>query len=160
MVWRNDDLDQLTLMVHVDVSAQGLGIWFLSEKKGFQCRLPIAVPTKAIFFFEYLAVCCAVHIAVQFPQITRLLIATDNTNTFDIFASLSAQPIYNPILMSTINVLLRHNLALRVFYIPGPQNIVADALSRYKNDLAMKLVSGLQIETFPPPQDALGAVKE
>lgn len=160
MVWRHNDSNHSTLTVHVDASAQGLGIWFLSEKKGYQCRLPVKAPTGAIFFFESLAVCCAIHIAVRFPLVTRLLIATDNTNTFDIFASLSAQPTYNPILMSAIDVLLKHKMDLRVFYIPGPQNIVADALSRYKNDLATTLVTGLQIDTFTPPQDALGAAKK
>ena len=106
------NMDQSTLTIHIDASVQGLGIWFLSEKKGFQCHLPITAPTNAIFFFKSLAVCCMVHIAIQFPQVTHLLIATHNMDTFDIFALLSAQPTYNPILMSTINVLLKHILDL------------------------------------------------
>ena len=129
MVWQGGDVGHSMLTIHVDVSAQDLGIWFLSEKKGYQCLLPIQCPTDAIFFSEALAVCAAVHISEQFPGVTCLLIATDNTNMFNIFASLSAQPAYNPILILTVNVLLRCDVDLRVIYILGPLNHVADALS-------------------------------
>ena len=108
---------------------QGLGIWFLSKKKGYQCLLPILHLTNAIFFSKALMVCSAVHISERFPGATRLLIATDNTNTFNIFMSLSAQPVYNPILISAVNVLLCCNVDLRVVYIPGPLNHITDALS-------------------------------
>ena len=102
MVWRHDDMGHSTLTIHVDTSGQGLGIWFVSEKVGYQCPLPIKVPSEAIFFFKALAVCCTIHLATQFPCVTCLLIITDNTNTFDIFTSLRALPAYNPILMSAI----------------------------------------------------------
>ena len=102
-------------------------------------------------------VCSAIHISEHFPGMTCLLIATDNTNTFDIFASLSAQPVYNP---SAVNVLLCCNVDLRVVYILDPLNHVADALSQYQNDLVRKLIPAIQIENFSPPQDVLGAVKK
>ena len=133
----------------------GLGIWFLS-KKGYQCPLPILCPTNTIFFSEALAVCSAIHISEHFPGMTHLLIATDNTNTFNIFMSLSAQPVYNPILILAVSVLLHCDVDLKVVYIPGPLNHVTDALSRYQNDLVRKLVPATQIENFTPPQDAGG----
>ena len=86
-------------------------------------RIPVSSATRGatgtIFFFKALAVCCAVHLAVMMPHITKMLIATDNTHTFYIFVSLSALPIYNPILLSTITVLLRldHKLDLCIVYI-------------------------------------------
>lgn len=89
----------------------------------------------------------------------QLLIATDNTNTFDIFTLLAAQLAYNPILMSTVNVLLRQDLNLWVVYIPGSLNYVTDASSRYKNDLAQSLVPGIQIYTFIPLGCAWGSQK-
>ena len=79
-----------------------------------------------------------------------LLIATDNTNAFDIFASLNALLIYNIFLISAINILLDHDIDLQVVYIPRPGNIVADTLSQYHNDLTNMLVSGLQAKNFNP----------
>ena len=86
MVWQEDDIGHSMLMIHVNASAQGLGICFLSEKRGYQCL------TDAIFFFKALVVCSAIHISECFPGETCVLVATDNTNMFDIFASLSTQP--------------------------------------------------------------------
>ena len=159
MVWWHDDVGHSLLTIHIDALGQGLGIEFVSEKVGYQCPLPIKMPSEAIFFFEALAVCCMIHLATQFHHVTCLLIITDNTNTFDIFASFRALPIYNPILMSAIDVILEHRLYLQVFYLPGPENFVADALLQYKNDLAMTLISALNIKTFTPPWNVFGATK-
>ena len=90
----------------IDASAQGLGVWFTSEKLGYQCQLPAWAPTNAIFFFEALTVCSAVHLAECFTGVTHLLVTTDNTNMFDIFASLNMDHPYNPILISTVNITL------------------------------------------------------
>ena len=160
IVWQEGDVRHSTLTIHVNASVQGLGIWFLSEKKGYWCPLPILCPTDTILFSEALAMCSAVHISEHFPGMTHLLIATDNTNTFNIFASLSAQPVYNPILILAVNVLLHCDVDLRVVYILGPLNHVANALSRYQNDLVRKLVPAIQIENFTPPQGALGVAKK
>ena len=56
-------------------------------------------------------------------------------------------------------MLLEVEVDLRVFHIPGQDNIIADALSRYKNNLATLLSPNLIIGTFLPPQDALGPKK-
>ena len=160
MVWQEGDVGHSTLTIYVDVSVWGLGIWFLSEKKGYQCPPPILHLTDAIFFSKALVVCSAVHISECFPGMMHLLIATDNTNTFDIFMSLSAQPAYNPILISAVNILLHCDIDLRVIYIPGPLNHITDALLWYQNDLVRKLVPAIQIKNFTPSQDALGAAKK
>ena len=116
MVWHNNDLDHSTLTVHVNTSMHSLGIWFLSEKLGYQCRLPTRTPTNVIFFFEALAICSVIHLAKHFTRVTCLLIVTNNTNTFDIFASLNADRPYNPILISAINIILRQDGDLHVVY--------------------------------------------
>ena len=95
-------------------------------------------------------VCSAIHISECFPGATCLLIATDNTNMFDIFASLHAQLTLNPIPILEVNVLLRHDINLRVIYIPGPLNHVTGALLWYQNDLARKLVPAIQIKILNP----------
>ena len=87
MNWHGEDnVGHSMLTIHIDASTWGLGIWFLLEKRGYQCLLPIQHPTDAIFFFKALTVCSAIHISVCFPGATHLLIATDNTNVFDVFA--------------------------------------------------------------------------
>ena len=62
--------------------------------------------------------------------------------------------------MSAIDVILEHRLYLQVLYLPGPENFVADALLQYKNDLAMTLISALNIKTFTPPWNIFGATKK
>jgi hypothetical protein len=55
-----------------------------------------------------------------------------------------------------MNVVLDHDIDSRVLHIRGVDNIIADALSRFKNDLAVSLCPGLIIQPFQPPRDALG----
>jgi hypothetical protein len=59
--------------------------------------------------------------------------------------------------MSAVDVLITHSVDLRVYHVPGHENVVADALSRFRNDVALQLVPDLIINTFTPPQDAMGA---
>ena len=125
----------------------------------FQCPIPGSAPKDVIFYFEALAVCSAVHLATNYPGARRLIVKTDNMNTFNIFRSMAASPDYNLVLRSAVDVMLSHNLDLRVFHIPGKLNVIADLVSRYKNDRARLICPGLDIRPFTPPQDALGASK-
>ena len=147
------------MVAYTDASSKGIGVWFLGKHIGYQYPLPLSPPKDAIFFFEALAVCSAILLARSFQKTTRLIVYTDNTNTFDIFTSLAAKPVYNRILMCSINMLLKDELDLQVFHIPSKDNLIADPLSRYKNRLTTTLSPGLIIGTFLPPQDALGALK-
>ena len=63
MVWHDSDIGYSMLTIHIDASTQGLGIWFTSEKLGYQCQLPAWAPSNPILFFEALTVCSAVHLA-------------------------------------------------------------------------------------------------
>lgn len=71
---------------------------------------------------------------------------------------LKATPLYNPILKSTVDVLIEYDIDLCVVHIPGVRNIVADALSRSKLDEAAQLCTGLIIERFQPPSDIVMGV--
>ena len=117
-------------------------------------------PKDAIFFFEALAVCCKNLLTQSFQKTTRLIVYTNNTNTLDIFALPAAKPIYNRILMCSIDMLLEDELDLQVFHILGKDNLIADTLSQYKNGLTTTLSLGLIMGTFLPPQDVLGAPKK
>jgi hypothetical protein len=114
-----------------------------------------------IFFAEALAVCSAIHAIPEMdPLPQRVVIYTDNSNTVNIFSSLRASAPYNRILMSAVDVLIAHGIDLRVYHVPGHENVVADALSRFNNELALQLVPGLLIDHFQPPQDAMGAATQ
>jgi len=56
-------------------------------------------------------------------------IYTDNLNTVQIFNSLACLPDYNQILRRAIDIVLTHDIDLRILHVPGEQNTVADALS-------------------------------
>jgi hypothetical protein len=145
------------MVAYTDASSKGIGVWFLGEHVSYQCSLPVDASKDAIFFFKALAVCSAILLAQSFHKTTQLILYTDNTNTFDIFTSLAAKPVYNRILMSSINMLIEDQIDLQVYHIFGKDNIIADPLSQYKNELARLLSPGLIIGPFIPPQDALGA---
>lgn len=87
------------------------------------------------FFNEALTVVSALyHALLGLDSITRrILIYTDNTNTVDMFNVLRAEQAYNPLLITSVNLPLRFDRELRVFRVPGIENGVADALSRFEN---------------------------
>ncbi|RDX39624.1 hypothetical protein OH76DRAFT_1367314 [Lentinus brumalis] len=146
----------------VDASGLGIGVYFPWQHIGYFCDLPPNPPSGSIFFHEALAVCIALHRVPVWRQagraIYRLAILSDNTNTVSIFNTLSADPAYNTILISAVDVLLDTGVDLRVDHIPGEFNVVADALSRRCFDFALSLDPSLTLHTLTPPQDALGVV--
>jgi hypothetical protein len=157
--WYPQDRQADTLIGFSDASSVGMGIWFPGEYAGYQSSLPINGPKDLIFYYEALAICSAIHLAAQ-HGVRRVAIYSDNTNSVDMFSSLRARPEYNRILRSTIDVAILHELEFKVYYVPGPENVIADHLSRFRNHLAVQLAPRLVISPFQPPQDALGAPKK
>ena len=76
---------------------------------------------------------------------TCLLFFSDNSNTVNIFHSLCSLPPYNDLLKFTMSLLIKHNISLRVVYIPGVDNVVADSLSQFENTKAIDASPGLII---------------
>lgn len=87
----------------------------------------------------------------------KIIIYTDNTNTCDAFNMLAAEPVYNNIMKSAADLLITSNNQLRVLYIEGELNVVADALSRPQLDRASSYDPRIICTEYLPPQDALGA---
>ena len=148
----NADVTYLT-----DACPTGMGYWCTRTCEGFQCA--ISDPDqRPIFFLEALAVLSAVHHASMAvtPRPSRIAVFTDNENTVCMFNSLRALPAYNPILITAVDYLMAHQMDLRVFFIPGELNVVADALSRFENARAYSSQWGLSIAPFTPPRFTLG----
>ncbi|KAA1471911.1 hypothetical protein DENSPDRAFT_859206 [Dentipellis sp. KUC8613] len=152
--WRPEDAD---LVIFTDACFDGMGFWSLQQLLGFQTHLPAVAGT--IFYWECLAVLSAIHWAASNTDVAiphRLVVYCDNTNTVDLFNSLHAQLQYNTLLKSAVDILLQSDIDLRILHIPGEANGVADALSRWDAEHALRLVPDLQIAPFEPPPDALG----
>ncbi|KAJ7940063.1 hypothetical protein B0H13DRAFT_1586755, partial [Mycena leptocephala] len=63
----------------------------------------------------------------------------------------------NDILKSAVDVQLAHDIELPVLHAPGDIKKVADAISRWNDQLTAELVPGISIHPFAAPQDALVA---
>ncbi|KAJ7709057.1 hypothetical protein B0H17DRAFT_906946, partial [Mycena rosella] len=148
-----------------------LGFYIPVAGLGYQSKPPTTGPKGPIFYLEAFCICWCLHQIAELVHangsivLRRIVIWTDSSNTYDIFNSLRALPLYNKILKSAIDVLVSNDFKLRVLLLPGKKNIVADALSRWKNGVALDKHLGLLIDTsknlpiipFTPPQEALGA---
>ena len=153
-------LHQADVTAYSDACMVGLGFYFRDSNEGFQCETPGNPPKDTIFFFEALAVASVVDAATRLSTVpSRLLIYSDNSNTVDIFHSLRSLPAYNGLLKFTVSLLIKFHISLRVVHIPGDDNSVADALSRFDNRRALAVCPDLFISTFQPPRLALGQEK-
>ena len=156
--WSYRQLPPSTFRAYTDASGSGLAYWFPDLHLGFQAELPRSAPTGTIFYFEALAVTSAILDASRcIPPDGRLAVFSDNLNTVSMFNSLAALPPYNRLLLLAVDALLRAQIDFRVFFVPGEENFVADALSRGRNDDAIAESPGLHISSFLPPRDTLGA---
>jgi len=156
--WSYHHLPPSTFRAYTDASGTGLAYWFPDLNLGFQAELPRSAPTGTIFYFEALAVTSAILDAShRIPPDGRLAIFSDNLNTVSMFNSLAALPPYNRLLILAVDALLHAQIDFRVFFVPGEENFIADALSRGRNDDAIAESPGLHISSFLPPRDTLGA---
>ncbi|KAJ7067286.1 hypothetical protein C8F01DRAFT_1208405 [Mycena amicta] len=120
-----DPLDA-DLTIYGDASLSGLGFFVDESKSAFQAHPPGNAPSGNIFFLEALCVCWALHEIERLikewdeaSRIRRVVIWTDSQNTYDVFNLFRAKPLYNEILKSSIDVLLRTGLKLRVLHVEG-----------------------------------------
>lgn len=150
------------LTIFCDASLSGLGFWCPQMNVGFMSDLPLAPPrlTSVIFWFEALTVISALDWVSSLPRGAsplRLAIYSDNLNTVQIFDSLRADDEYVALLLHACSLLIHASppIDLRVWHVPGEQNIVADALSRGMLHVARQYAPTLQVYTFIPPQISL-----
>ncbi|THU76722.1 hypothetical protein K435DRAFT_704129 [Dendrothele bispora CBS 962.96] len=146
-----------------------MGIWVPGDNLGLICTTDPSCPlSNIIFYWEALTVLAAIEWSTSSPLLAghsvenplRLTIHSDNMNTVNVFSSLSAQPEYNPILMAAVDLLIRHNIDLRVVHIPGDDNTTADSLSRFNLDSVKKNHPSIKIQHFKPPRTSAGGLKK
>jgi hypothetical protein len=143
---------------YADACMGGIAFWYPELRLGYQCRVPTHT-SAPIFYWEAVAVCCAM-VSPHTPNSSRLVVYTDNQNTVDIWHTLKATAPYNTTLMLAVDWLILHEIDARVLHVPGLDNTVADALSRFNNALALRLVPGIKVGLFQPPPQVLGALKK
>ena len=114
-----------------DASQIGLAFW------SPDLNLSFVAPIKEsddhfgnIFFNEALAVVSAIEWAAHLPNHPRcVLVHTDSMNTVEIWHSLAPQGDNIPLMLYAVEVMMDHNIDIRVVHIPGSENLIADALS-------------------------------
>ncbi len=126
--WSAEEVD---LEVWSDASKDSLGFWAPKHSSPFFGD-PIIHDNLSfnIFLNEAIAILAAIHWSTSLhPPPRHLAIHTDLSNSFNIFNSLCASDPYNAVLMSAASIQIDYGIDLRVFFIEGKQNIIADALS-------------------------------
>lgn len=154
--WGPEDAD---LKIYTDASGFGLGFWAPDRQVGFQAaRFEHVRANGVIFYWEALAVVSALEWACSLnPRPKRVAIYCDNSNTVSAFNSLAADDPYNDILYYSIRLRLFYSVDLRVYHVPGTENSVADAISRFDSTKLARLAPNLRIFDFKPPRLPLGA---
>jgi hypothetical protein len=147
-----------TTVCYADACLGGMAFYYPEFRLGYQCRVPPGF-SAPIFYWEAVAVACAM-MSPHTTNASRLVVYTDNKNTVDIWHSLKASTPYNTTLMIAIDWLISHEVDARVLHVPGIDNVVADALSRFNNALALRLVPGIKLGLFETPLTMLGALKK
>ncbi|EKM61562.1 uncharacterized protein PHACADRAFT_190737 [Phanerochaete carnosa HHB-10118-sp] len=151
------------LEVLCDACLTGLGFWSPARQEGFMAALPVSPDAveDTIFWYESLCVLAALQWAAALHHCPRrLAIYTDNLNTVQIFDCFRASAPYNSILHAASATLIASGIDLRVWHIPGSENVVADALSRGMLPVAHSYASSLRVLPFRPPQLKSGAAEK
>ncbi|KAF9528414.1 hypothetical protein CPB83DRAFT_791773, partial [Crepidotus variabilis] len=144
------NITKATHIIYCDACPSGMGFWYPNLHLGYLADNP-ADDDGLIFYFEALCVLCALHDASKrSPKGRKFIIYTDNMNTVDIFNSLQCLPNFNIILKAAVDILYSGEHDMRVLHVPGTENIVADALSRGRLDVALQTDPSLKVTTFEP----------
>lgn len=144
------------IVIYGDACLEGLGFYAGDRLVGFYLPVPAESPCDTILFYEELAVCCALQWAsTLYPRPKRVFVYTDSKNTAFLFNSYRAKDHYNTLLCHAVDILQECDIDLRVEWLPGKKNPIADAISRNDLDTARLLCPGLTIYQYAPPRSWL-----
>lgn len=152
-------LDESDLQLFGDACLTGCGFYSPRYMRGFFVDVPEL--GSDIFLFEAFVILCQIEWAATLqPKPKRLVIYSDNENSVAIFNSLKAYGLYNGILLLASTILIRSSIDLRVVWLRGSTNVVADAISRSKFADAITACPGLTIGHFTPPTSWLDRISK
>jgi len=159
MTWGPEDADET---VFCDACMTGLAFWYPAHREGFYATMPTVVAHEIIFYLELWAVVSVINnLQRRAVNYSKIVIYMDSMNTVDICNSLWCLPDFNPLLCFYIDTCWSMNFDICILHVPGECNGVVDAISHNDFEKAWKLVPGLKISKFKPPQFAtLGATKK
>lgn len=157
IAWTEHESD---LHIFTDASLDGFAFWCVQLSSGHTAPVIPKRFDEPIFFHEAFAVVCAIHWASSLGVrgLRRLLIRTDSMNTVDMFNTLRGRGLYNELLKFAVDILMAHNLDLRVLHIEGTANVVADLLLHNRMDEARVVNPQLAIHYYQPPPQLVAAV--
>lgn len=151
---------QADYTLYCDACLSGMGFWYADSTDGFYCDVPPDPPSHLIYYFEALCVVSALtHVAERATHGSRVIIRSDNANTVAIMSSLRCEPELNHLLLHLADILIATKIDLRVLWIPGDENAIADAISRLNIGAVTSLVPGFRLFEFLPPRFPLGALE-
>lgn len=154
VAWSVDDAD---LVLYGDACPSGLGFYSQALAKGFWCYPPMPISCD-IYFLESFAILCQILWATRLtPKPKRLIIYSDNTNAVAMFNSLRGEGMNNGILILASELLMSSGIDLRVLWLRGSSNPIADALSRFKFEL---LPTHISVTEFKPPERWIETIYE
>jgi hypothetical protein len=139
------------LVAYCNPSLEGLGFHFPALSIGCQSSLLTHGPTGNILYLKALCIYWAIKYAESQGFQGKLLVFTDSNNSYNIFNTLCVKPLYNEIVKATVDILLHTKIQLWVTWIDGKTNVVADALSCWRNEVVFNMCPDLCIDPFPTP---------
>ncbi|RXW18702.1 hypothetical protein EST38_g7150 [Candolleomyces aberdarensis] len=156
--WDPSDAD---ITLYVDACLEGMGFWYAGQDVGYYSQVPTNAPSRIIFYYEALcALSALLHAVSTHPGKRRIVIFSDSTNTVDIFSSLRADPVFNHLLQMAADVIMEHQIDLRVLHIAGAENTIADAISRLQIATVLNIIPTFHLSFFQPPRFPLGALEK
>jgi len=156
---------QADMVYYADACPTGLGVWFpqLNICISYRVEKPFADPghpgvTLHIGAAEMFAQFLAIHFLTTHAQVQqqRVLGYTDNQGVRENFYTLtSALPINEIVMQQLVLLETAHRLSIRVYHIPGKNNIMADWASRGRYDELRRLAPSVTVrvlrrEELPP----------
>ena len=152
------NLSDATVMIYCDACMDRMGFWYPHSGAAYYSQVPLEVPADFIFYYEVLCVLSAFHHAANTCCTpSKIVIYTDNSNTFNLLHSL---PAYNHILKSSVDIRIANDHQLQVLHVPRQNNTIADTISQLHITEAIAIQPDLHLEYFQPPQVLLGAAKK
>lgn len=150
VAWNADEAD---MTLWGDACPSGLGFFSKDLSVGFTIKPPAELPSE-IYFLEAYTVLCQIHWASsQAVPPKKLVVYSDNTNTVSMFYSMRGKGYYNGILFIAAELLVKFEIDLRVVWLRGSANPIADALSRRNHHVLNTCAPGLVVNTYLPPEE-------